>query len=59
MSQSATGTQSPPQNLANSPAFSATVSFVGKILLAAIFIVSGVGKIAAPAGTIEYIAAAG
>lgn len=34
-------------------------AFVGRLLIAAIFLISGVGKIAAPAGTIAYIASAG
>lgn len=37
----------------------ALLSAAGRILLAAIFIISGLGKLAAPAGTIGYIASAG
>jgi putative oxidoreductase len=37
----------------------ALVPLVGRILIAAIFLVSGASKIAAPAGTIGYIQAAG
>lgn len=33
--------------------------FVGRLLMAAIFLISGAGKIAAPAGTIGYIASVG
>lgn len=39
--------------------FGAVASLGGRILLSAIFLISGFGKIAAPAGMIEYIAAAG
>jgi len=39
--------------------FDAVASLGGRILLSAIFLISGFGKIAAPAGAIEYIAAAG
>ena len=38
---------------------SGVVPFVGRILVAAIFILSGLGKIAAPAATQGYIAAMG
>src|SRR2546423_1473702 len=37
----------------------AALALVGRILLSAIFLISVVGKLAAPAGTIGYIAAAG
>jgi len=36
-----------------------SVAAIGRILLAAIFIISGFGKLMAPAGTIGYIASAG
>ncbi|GIZ50294.1 DoxX family protein [Noviherbaspirillum aridicola] len=36
-----------------------TLPLIGRILLAAIFIISGLGKIAAPAATAGYIAAMG
>src|SRR6266487_3653284 len=39
--------------------YSAAVGLVGRILLSAIFLISAVGKLAAPSGTIGYIAAAG
>ncbi|GIZ50143.1 DoxX family protein [Noviherbaspirillum aridicola] len=41
-------------NLQNS-----TLPLIGRVLLAAIFLISGVGKIAAPAATAGYIAAMG
>lgn len=34
-------------------------ALIGRILLSAIFLVSGIGKVAAPAATIQYIASAG
>jgi putative oxidoreductase len=42
-----------------STTFDAVVPFVGRLLLSAIFLISVLGKIQAPAGTIGYIAAAG
>lgn len=42
----------------NNPS-SAALALAGRILLSAIFLISAFGKIAAPAGTIGYIAAAG
>lgn len=39
--------------------FQASVSAVGRVLLAAIFLVSALGKIGAPAATIGYISAMG
>jgi len=42
-----------------SATFDALVPFVGRLLLSAIFLMSALGKIQAPAGTIGYIAAAG
>ena len=39
--------------------FTAAVSFVGRALLTAIFLLSVVGKLQSPAGTIGYIASAG
>ncbi len=35
------------------------VALIGRVLIAAIFLLSGISKIAAPAGTIGYIQAAG
>ena len=40
-------------------AFSSYAAALGRILLATIFLLSGVSKLAAPAGTIGYIASAG
>jgi putative oxidoreductase len=37
----------------------ASAALAGRLLLAALFLVSGIGKIAAPAGTIAYIASSG
>ncbi len=37
----------------------ATVATAGRVLLAAIFLLSGISKLSAPAGTIGYIASAG
>jgi putative oxidoreductase len=39
--------------------FNATLPLVGRILLSAIFLISGVGKLAAPAATVGYIASVG
>ena len=39
--------------------YSRAVAAVGRVLLATIFVLSGVGKIADPGGTIAYIGAAG
>ncbi|QJD91625.1 DoxX family protein [Duganella dendranthematis] len=36
-----------------------TISIVGRVLLATIFVFSGIGKIMAPAATIGYIASSG
>ena len=41
------------------PAQPAFVPLIGRILIAAIFLLSGASKLAAPAGTIGYIQAAG
>ena len=35
------------------------VAFLGRLLIAAIFLISGIGKATAPAGTIAYVASAG
>ncbi len=37
----------------------AMTTFIGRVLLSLIFIISGFGKLAAPAGTIGYIASVG
>lgn len=42
-----------------STTFDGVVPFVGRLLLGAIFLISVLGKIQAPAGTIGYIASAG
>ena len=42
-----------------SATFDAVIPFVGRVLLSAIFLMSVLGKIQAPAGTIGYIASAG
>src|SRR5258708_35651274 len=42
-----------------SATFDAVIPFVGRALLSAIFLMSVLGKIQAPAGTIGYIASAG
>ena len=42
-----------------SATYSDSVALVGRILLAAIFLLSGASKLADPAGTIGYIASAG
>ena len=39
--------------------FAALIPFVGRVLLSAIFLASGIGKITAPADTIGYIASEG
>lgn len=41
------------------PALADTQALVGRVLLAAIFLLSGVGKLADPAGTAAYVASAG
>jgi putative oxidoreductase len=49
-------------NTAHTTAATATATIVpaiGRVLLASIFVFSGIGKLLAPAGTIAYIAAAG
>ncbi len=44
---------------ASKPALADTYPLVGRVLLAAIFLLSGVGKLADPAGTAAYVASAG
>src|SRR5205809_5822268 len=39
--------------------FDAVIPFVGRVLLSAIFLASGIGKLTAPADTIGYIASEG
>ena len=55
MSESTTAEQS----LAQGPTLLGAVPLLGRILISAIFLISGIGKIAAPAATIGYIASAG
>ncbi|MFZ6647912.1 DoxX family protein [Undibacterium sp. TJN25] len=43
----------------NTSVNSSSVPFIGRLLMSAIFLLSGVGKLAAPAGTIGYIASSG
>lgn len=43
----------------SSSALSGRLALAGRILLAAIFVLSGIGKVADPAGTIAYIGAVG
>lgn len=54
MSQPLPSNMQPP-----SPLLSGAVPLVGRILLGAIFLISGIGKIAAPAAAMGYIASAG
>jgi putative oxidoreductase len=53
--------QSPAQSFAQraSSSSGSTAALVGRTLLSAIFLISGLGKLAAPAATIGYIASAG
>jgi putative oxidoreductase len=51
--------QSPKQSPSESRLFGATLPLLGRILLSAIFLISGLGKLAAPAATVGYIASAG
>jgi putative oxidoreductase len=59
MSQPGSVTQSHLQDLSDSRVISAAVPLVGRIFIAAIFLISGLGKIAAPSDTIGYIMSAG
>lgn len=52
-------TRSQLQDLSGSAFFGAVAPLAGRILLSAIFLISGFAKLAAPAGTIGYIASAG
>lgn len=47
------------ENEPSAPSYGNVVALVGRILLATIFVMSGAGKLADPAGTIAYIGAAG
>jgi putative oxidoreductase len=46
-------------NAERARSYSDGVALIGRLLLAAIFVLSGFGKVADPGGTIGYIAAAG
>lgn len=48
-----------PNDLRAASGSSAILPLVGRVLIAAIFVLSGLSKIADPAGTISYIGAAG
>ena len=47
------------QNATNTTNTSSSFPFIGRLMMAAIFLISGLGKIAAPAMTIGYIGAMG
>jgi putative oxidoreductase len=49
----------PLAQLGASPALVATTSVAGRLLLASLFLISGLGKVAAPAMTIGYIQSVG
>jgi putative oxidoreductase len=49
----------PVREIDNASVAVATVSLVGRILISAIFLLSGISKITAPAAMISYIASAG
>jgi putative oxidoreductase len=59
MSASATVTQSLRRNRSWTALSDAAVPLVGRVLLSAIFVVSGLSKLAAPAATIGYIESVG
>ncbi|MGA0609596.1 DoxX family protein [Caldimonas sp. KR1-144] len=48
-----------PTNISSASKTAAALSLTGRILIAAIFLVSGFGKLMAPSGTIGYIASVG
>ena len=45
--------------MSDNPAFQGSLALIGRLLLAAMFILSGFGKLGDPSGTIGYIASAG
>ena len=45
--------------MSNNPALQSSLAFIGRLLLAAIFLQSGFGKLTDPSGTIGYISSAG
>lgn len=49
----------PLAQLGDSPVLAATTSLAGRLLLASLFLISGLGKVAAPAMTIGYIQSVG
>jgi putative oxidoreductase len=59
MPSSANVEQAPLTGLSDSRFFAAALPLIGRILVSAIFLISGLGKIAAPAGMIGYIKSAG
>ena len=59
MSSSATAEQVPLTGLSDSRFFGAALPFIGRIFISAIFLISGLGKITAPADMIGYIKSAG
>jgi putative oxidoreductase len=59
MSQSATLSSAAPANVSGSTALQAAVPLVGRILLAPLFLLSGISKLAAPAATVAMIASSG
>ena len=48
-----------PANERSNPSYRNAAALAGRILIATIFVMSGAGKLADPAGTIAYIGAAG
>ena len=47
------------RNLSRSSTTQDKIALIGRVLLAAIFVMSGLGKVAAPAATLAYMKAAG
>lgn len=45
--------------MSDNPALQSSLALIGRLLLAAMFILSGFGKLGDPSGTIGYIASAG
>ena len=59
MSSSATAEQTALAGVSDSRFVGAALPFIGRIFISAIFLISGLGKITAPAGMIGYIKSAG
>jgi putative oxidoreductase len=59
MSQSATLSPAAPARVSSSTALQSAVPLAGRILLAPLFLLSGISKLAAPAGTVAMIASSG